>query len=343
MRKLLILFLWLLTLLSFAQKTETLDGATYTIPQGWKKLGGTTGVSAFTVTNNQNGAYCQIAIYKPTPTKGNVDLDFKSDWEDLIVKPYKPTEDPTLVPPEAENGWLAKSGTAPFEFSGSQAAAMLITISGHGKCVSIVIVTNTADYQSAIEHFLESVDLTELETAAAPSPPDTQIVQHSETSGSGYQFSTSNFDDGWTSTVREDWVEVIKGDMKVLIHYPNKMADEYNTVLLDKLHNSWNILVAPRYSSARNLEFKPISDWQSIEFAEGDLVERATGRNVYVVLFRFNYSGGNGTYMEFIARDKQTLEQEFGPYHPETSGWEKMERMAGYNKFAIAGSDLNGT
>lgn len=26
----------------------------------------------------------------------------------------------------------------------------------------------------------------------------------------GFAFTTTNFDDGWTSTVQEDWVEVIK-------------------------------------------------------------------------------------------------------------------------------------
>jgi len=59
---------------------------------------------------------------------------------------------------------------------------------------------------------------------------------------------------------------------------PNKRADTYNSVLLDGLKNAWNILVAPRYSSASNFEFKPIQSWQSIEFAEADMIENATGK-----------------------------------------------------------------
>lgn len=161
------------------------------------------------------------------------------------------------------------------------------------------------------------------------------------TASSGFTFTTTNFDDGWTSTVQEDWVEVTKGTLKVLIHYPNKKADAYNSVVMDGLKNAWNILVAPRYSSASNFEFKPITGWQSIEFAEADMVEK-NGKAVHVVLFKMNYSNGSGRYSEFITPTKNSFEQEFGAYHQTTSGWEKMENMAFCNKFAIAASDLTG-
>lgn len=98
----------------------------------------------------------------------------------------------------------------------------------------------------------------------------------------------------------------------------------------------------PRYSSAGNFEFKPISGWQSIEFAEADMVEKLTAKSVHVVLFKMNYSNGSGKYIEFITPDKNSFEQQFGAYHPESYGWEKMERMANYNKFAVAATDLQG-
>lgn len=162
------------------------------------------------------------------------------------------------------------------------------------------------------------------------------------TLSSGFQFSTTTFDDGWTSIVQEDWIQVTKGTIKVLIHYPNKNADVYNSVLMDGLKNAWNVLVAPKYSSASNFEFKPITGWQSIEFAEADAVETTTGKSVHVVLFKMNYSNGSGKYLEFIMPDKKTFEQEFGPYHETSYGWEKVEAMANYNKFAVAPSDLTG-
>ena len=171
-----------------------------------------------------------------------------------------------------------------------------------------------------------------------------QTISNTIAKQDGFAFTTTNFDDGWTSVVQEDWVETTKGNIKVLIHYPNKKADEYNTVLLDGLKNAWNILVAPRYSSASNFEFKPIQSWQSIEFAEADMVENATGKTVHVVLFKKNFSGGGGKFLEFISANKNVFEQEFGAYTNESTaaGWDKMAAMANYNKFAVGASDLIG-
>ena len=165
----------------------------------------------------------------------------------------------------------------------------------------------------------------------------------------GFAFTTTNFDDGWTSTVQENWVDVKKGDIKILIHYPNKQVDAYNPVLLDGLKNAWDILVAPRYKNATNFEFKPQSGWESIEFAEADLVENESGKRVHVKLFKKNYSNGSGKYLEFITPDKNSFNQIFGNTDNSTGSfgtgavWDKMAGMAFYNKFAVAASDLSGT
>ncbi len=143
-------------------------------------------------------------------------------------------------------------------------------------------------------------------------------------------------------------MEVTRANVKVLIHYPNKAADDYTPDLLQGLKNAWNVLVAPKYSSAGNMEFKPTSGWESIEFAEADMVEKESGKSVHVVLFKKNYSGGNGKYIEFITSDKKTFEQEYGTYENASAnfgtgpGWDKMAGMANYNKFAVAASDLTG-
>ncbi len=497
----------------FAQK-ETLDLTTYTVPSGWKKTNSTTNVVSYAITNNQKGTYCQIGVYASTTSKGSLQADFESEWQELVVKPYKPTTKPELQPSVSENGWDVQSGVAPFDFSGGKSVAMLVTASSYGRCMSIVILTNTEDYQSEIKNFLESVDLKKVEAnsqtanntsdnksilgiwtmstsdqstfrmnngvmnyiirqytlnengtytfitktfdplmdkillgkengtyqisvnnltiipqksvleawskkdnadkwgkllttqnialekvtyqftryymsgiqewnlilqAGTPtkregpfssntlfnnayfySPissshplielPAGQVAPQ-ETNNppvsspaikSSFAFNTTNFDNGWTSTEQADWVQVVKGNIKVLIHYPNKKADEYNPVLMDGLKNAWNILVAPKYSTASNFEFKPISGWQSIEFAEADAVEKTTGKSVHVVLFKMNYSNGSGKFLEFITPDKKTYEQEFGAYRQESFGWEKVEAMANYNKFAVAAPDLTG-
>ena len=158
-----------------------------------------------------------------------------------------------------------------------------------------------------------------------------------------FTFDTTDFDDGWKSTVQEDWVEVARGNTKVLIHYPNERADEYISVLIDGLTRAWDILITPKYSSIDNFELKPISSWESIEFAEADAVDKSTGKIVYVVLFKKHTD--NGKYLEFITADKNSFEREFGAYddNESSSNWTEMAKMAtSYNKFAVADSDLHG-
>lgn len=161
-------------------------------------------------------------------------------------------------------------------------------------------------------------------------------------SSTGYTFSITNWDDGWVSTVKEDFVEVVKGNIKVLVHFPNKTADAYNSVLKDEDYTAWNTLVAPRYSNLKILEWKSIQSWESISFMEGDATENATGKNVHIVLFKKHYSNGSGRYLEFITDTKTDYENEFGPYHKTEFDWDKTANMQYRNKFSVAANDIIG-
>src|SRR5690606_31209997 len=80
-------------------------------------------------------------------------------------------------------------------------------------------------------------------TEAAPK----NTGQSGKPSSSGsFQFSVTNFDDGWTSTVQEDWVMVSKGEIKVLLHYPTKRIDVSSADYATIGQNAWNTLVSPR-------------------------------------------------------------------------------------------------
>ncbi|OSZ80267.1 hypothetical protein CAP36_03165 [Chitinophagaceae bacterium IBVUCB2] len=323
---------------SFSQQ-QTFDITHFTPPQGWKKQNSESAIQ-LTKEDEAKGTYCMITLFKAVPGTTNSKENFDVAWTSVVKEMVTISTAPEMQPAIKENGWEAQSGYAPFESDGNKGVALLVTSSGFEKMVNIIILTNSDIYEKDITDFLGSIDFKTLSTDQ-PVKPTTQPVK-STTKADGFTFTTTNFDDGWNSTVQEDWVEATKGNIKVLIHYPNKKADAYNSVLLDGLKNAWDILVAPRYSSASNMEFKPVTGWQSIEFAEADMVEKDSRKKVYVVLFKMNYSNGSGKYLEFITPDKKTFEQAFGAYHQESYGWEKMEKMATYNKFAIAASDLSG-
>lgn len=348
MRKIFFLgFLYISITTSFAQK-ESFDVATYTAPTGWTKNNTNKGVVSYSITNNQKGTYCQIGVYASTTSKGSLQADFESEWQDLVVKTYKPTQKPELVPAASENGWDAQGGAAPFVFSGAQSIAMLVTMSGNGRCMSIVILTNTEDYQADIEKFLDSVELKKIETTSQPvadASKTTKTPSVSPITNDGFHFSTINFDDGWTSTVHEDWVQVAKGNIKVLLHYATDRIDvssmDYETIS----NNAWNTLVAPRYSSLLNFfNFRGSADFERPHFICGDVTDNTSGKKVYVVLFK----RGNSGWIEIVAPDKNNFIQTFGidinkvDYYVESKIWEPLQLLANYNKFAVAASDLKG-
>jgi hypothetical protein len=160
---------------------------------------------------------------------------------------------------------------------------------------------------------------------------------------SGFAFSSTNFDDGWNNTVQEDWVEVTKGNIKVLLHYPREgtifPADP------EPLTNAaWNILVAPHYKNLRNYKTSSINTYDRPYLGTGYATENATGNNVVIVFFRQGHTG----WMEFVAPDKNTFIRQF-KVDPEAIQWNSesdqlipLANMAAYNKFAVAASDLKG-
>jgi hypothetical protein len=171
---------------------------------------------------------------------------------------------------------------------------------------------------------------------------DKQTVAASNAFG-GYAFTTTDFDDGWKSVVHEDWVEVTEGNIKVLLHYPKDgtifLADPEPLV-----NAAWNILVAPRYSNLKNYRTAYINTFIKPYLGMGYATEKASGQNVFVVLFRQGQSG----WIEFITPDKNSFTQQF-LVDPETIRWDSesdlmnpLAKMANYNKFAVAATDFKG-
>ncbi len=344
MRQALLFFICILSLSihSSAQTTDTFDISTFQPPKDWQRHPSEATIR-FSTEDKATGTYALITVFKSLPGTADAKENFDVAWQTLVKGSVNVATAPQVFPSDNKQEWKAQGGFAPFEKDGEKGVVVLVTISGYGKMVNVMVLTNTQTYEPTITAFLESISLKKPIAETVPLKTiSASPITGPTASANGYGFATTNFDDGWTSTIQEDWVQVTRGPTRVLIHYPNKQADAYNSVLMDGLKKAWDFLVAPRYTSGSNFEFKPITGWQSIEFAEADLTERATGKTVHVVLFKMNYSNGGGRYLEFITPSKGAFEQEFGAYHQKTYGWENLEKMANYNKFGIAAADLKG-
>ncbi|WP_316829250.1 hypothetical protein [Pedobacter aquatilis] len=160
-----------------------------------------------------------------------------------------------------------------------------------------------------------------------------------------YQFNTTNWDDGWVSQIKDNWVEVNKGSVKVILHYPQAstsiMADPEPYV-----NNAWDILVAKRYSNLTGYKVvSPSLDYERAYLGYGTAVDNATGKSVFLALFK----KGNSGWIEMISPDKNAFVSQFG-VDPATitwsstgNIWNSMRAMSNYNRFAVAVTDIEKT
>jgi hypothetical protein len=343
MKKIILFCLCLSTLTSIAQQ-QTYDLITFTPPKGWKKKNDVANVISYSTTDNVKRTWAQIGVIKSTTSKGSIDADFENEWKELVVKPYQQygvTEQPLAIDTQTFNGWKLRTGLGKFVFNKDTSIILLNTFSNGQRCASLTMMSNTNAYGEILDNFLASVNLPNPGTAQHQNNVNNSITSTTITN-TDFKFNTSNFDDGWTSTVQEDWVEVTKGSMKVLLHYPKEGTifpadpDVLTTT-------AWNILVAPRYSNLKNYRTAYITTYNRPYLGMGYATENSTGKEVFVLLFR----QGEG-WIEFITPDKNTFIQQY-KFDPETVKWDTdsdlmnpLANMKGYNRFAVATSDFKG-
>ncbi len=334
------IFLLLVTTQLTAQK-QHFDLIAFSAPDGWKKETSKDAV-VFSINETRNKSWGVIKLVRSNATAGDIDADFLSAWTFLSASPFNISAAPVTTETIESGGWKIKSGSGKFRFKNADAFTTVTTMSGFGLAFSIQFNSNSQQYLPVITAFIESMEVDDIKEKGAGTIRPSATTNDAPAQSSGFTFFTTHFDDGWTSTVKENWAEVSKSNIRVLIHFPNKEADAYQSVLKDGDLKAWDLLVSPRYMNLRNFEWKSIQSWQSVSFMEGDLTEKSTGKNVHVVLFKMHYSKGNGRYLEFVTSNKTEYEQAFGPYHNESYGWERPSDMQWRNKFAVSANDLVG-
>lgn len=343
MKKWILHLLFLLPVSSLWSQETVYDLFTFTPPEGWVKTENT-GSITYSITDPKSKNWCQLILCKKLSSTGSIESDFQAEWNDLILKNYAGTGAPLQSQTEEADGWKVCTGSGKWVYNKKNVATVLTTFSGFGIRASIVCNTTNQQYIPELEKLLSSIKLNPGESDSnSMAPVENESMNNGAERTSSYHFTNTSFDDGWNSTVLENWVETKKGKITIKIHYPNKKADEYNSVLKTEDLNAWSLLVAPYYSQVNNFNWLSIQSYESISFMEADAVETATGRMKHIVLFKKHYSAGNGRYLEFVTDTRAELENEFGSYHSTSYGWENLADMQFRNKFAISANDLNGT
>lgn len=324
---------------------QTFDLFTFKSPDKWDVSEKENNI-IFSTTNNNKGTWAQIDIVKSTTSKGNIKEDFESEWKTLVIDRYGVTGQPIMVDTQSFKGWQVRTGLAKFKVNKDTASLILNTFSDGTRCASFILISNTTGYGPILDEFISSInlksenDILEHNSDSKPKSETGSAKNQPDTIRDGYEFTTTNFNDGWTSVVKEDWVEATKGSIKVLLHYPRPEDSKYYTQYNERMSVFWNMLVAPRYSDLRQYETPGSNLAEPAYFAGGLLRDNQTGKDVWVTLFNKGKSG----WIEIISPDKNSFVKAFGINNPHAyfTEWEPLINLSGLNRFAVGANDLVG-
>ena len=328
LKRLIPLAVCILAACSAAQaQTETLDIATFTPPAGWKKQAKEG--AALYVDSTPKG-YCLIAVYRSKKSSGNLEADFQSEWRELVVKPFGVTGQPAVQPGEEDDGWKSLAGTATFENEGVPSVALLTTVGGYGRASSILVVLSNQEYMPAIEAFLHSVKFAKPAVNNSPVPTPAASAPARSGGSSGISISTTNFGDGWTATIHDDYVLVSKGGTNVHLFYTVELNEQSRN---ETAQYFWNAVVLPHYDIQSATPW-PGPSYEFIYFIEGSGTDKRTGQSHYVAM-RVVTVSGLAKVIVAAAPDKQSYYAAFP--HPD-----KLSELLNANRFAVTKQDMVG-
>lgn len=153
-----------------AQSSDTFDIATFRAPKGWAKQAGQDGIQ-FSNEDKATGGFILLTLFKSVPSLGTPGDDFNAAWGNIAKEAVNVPSAPQMQPPENKDGWQIVSGFAPFEKDGMKGAAFLVTASGFGKMVNVLILTNTDAFEQDVTAFLTSVSLKKPAVQPQPQAP----------------------------------------------------------------------------------------------------------------------------------------------------------------------------
>jgi hypothetical protein len=163
MKKIFYVIILIASAMNINAQKETFDVISYTQPAGWQKTGNEGGVQ-MSVTDKKTNGYALAIITKATASTASANENFSNYWERLVKSTVQVKDKPIMQEPSTENGWEIISGGANYTDGANTGMATLLSASGGGQTVSVVLMTNTKKYQDELLSFLNSLEL-----AKAPS------------------------------------------------------------------------------------------------------------------------------------------------------------------------------
>lgn len=141
---------------------EKFDVVTYTSPKGWQK---STEANAIQFTKQNGNQIAIMMLFKSIPTAKDSKTTFDASWDSIVKELLTKVDAPNMQPTVEKNGWTIETGAAIGEKDGEKLAAMLLSATGGGKVVNLLVLFNSEIFQPEVETFVSSIDLTKQTTS----------------------------------------------------------------------------------------------------------------------------------------------------------------------------------
>jgi hypothetical protein len=314
------------------QTKGNFDIFTFTAPKGFK----TEKTTEYAVVKKDNGVqYCNSFVIKARVSAGDAKADFEADWQQYAGK--KGAAQPASSSTGNQGHWTVTGGYGTASYQNQLFYILISTFTGKGITYCVVHYFNTELYSDGIQAFTASIVPNETKVAAlaantnavgnspvqSPAPPGASMLMK--------KYNT-RFDDGWTATPLADYVQVTKAETEIRLYYLNEALEKQRPNTVEPEAWYWNKLVEPAFNAPSPQKWVQVT-YPVIYFYEGDAIDKATGKQVYISM-KVIYEGG-ARVVVVITKNKMEYQQQFA--HPND-----LNRMQGYNKFAVTLSDMVG-
>ncbi len=139
-------------------------------------------------------------LFLPPPAN----RDFKNEWNELVVTPYKAEADPITETQTNTDGWKVVVGAAQVKLDGNDVYIMLTVVSGFGKNISIRTSLNDKSYLAQVDTLFETMELDKTKTTTVMNTNIT-TPQADESKGK-FGAMTYNAPTGWSHQQFQDGI-----------------------------------------------------------------------------------------------------------------------------------------
>ena len=145
----------ILMLASLVAAQVPVDILKFTPPRGWQRAEQNAVVSFQTTgTAGRRPTYCQIFLFPSHPAAPDAQQNFAADWASLIAQPLAVNAPPQIETRAEPEGWTVVTGYQNAVQRGIPVTAILVTATGAGRSMSIVINVTAGDYVQDVRSFL---------------------------------------------------------------------------------------------------------------------------------------------------------------------------------------------